>query len=78
VIVMTDKLKAQYGQMLADHDTINAAIRKLMEAAEEEDKPEYVSFAHKLVLHARTEEEVFYPAAILIGEYLKLRLDEAA
>jgi hypothetical protein len=25
-------------------------------------------------LHARTEEEVFYPAAILIGEYLKLRL----
>jgi signal-transduction protein with cAMP-binding, CBS, and nucleotidyltransferase domain len=30
-------------------------------------------FAEKLKLHARTEE-VLYPAAILIGEYLKLRL----
>jgi hypothetical protein len=27
-----------------------------------------------LILHARTEEQVFYPAAILIGEYLKLKL----
>ena len=78
VIVMTDKLKAQYQQMLAEHDAIHAAIRKLMEAAEEENKPQYVSFAHKLILHARTEEEVFYPAGILIGEYLKLKLDEGA
>jgi hypothetical protein len=27
-----------------------------------------------LMLHAQTEEEVLYPAAILIGEYLKLKL----
>jgi len=27
------------------------------------------------MLHARTEEEVLYPAAILIGEYLKDRLE---
>jgi hypothetical protein len=27
------------------------------------------------MLHAQTEEEVFYPTAILIKEYLKLKLD---
>jgi len=26
------------------------------------------------MLHAQTEEEVLYPAAILVGEYLKLKL----
>jgi hypothetical protein len=34
---------------------------------------EVVVFAEKLKLHAKNEEEVFYPAAILVGEYLKLR-----
>jgi hypothetical protein len=32
-------------------------------------------FAEKLRLHARTEEGVLYPAAILVGEYLKLILN---
>jgi hypothetical protein len=45
-------------------------------AAELEHKPEYVHLAEKLRLHARNEEQVLYPAAILIGEYLKLRLAE--
>jgi hypothetical protein len=31
------------------------------------------SLCEKLKLHAQTEEEVLYPAAILIGEYLKLK-----
>jgi hypothetical protein len=29
-------------------------------------------------LHAQTEEEIYYPAAILIGEYLRLRLAHAS
>jgi hypothetical protein len=32
-----------------------------------------VEFTHKLKMHAQNEEEVLYPAAILVGEYLKLR-----
>jgi len=27
------------------------------------------------MLHAQTEEEVLYPAAVLVGEYLKLKLE---
>jgi hypothetical protein len=50
------------------------ALRRLISAAKREKKPEHARFAEKLMLHAKTEEEVLYPAAILIGEYLKLRL----
>jgi len=37
--------------------------------------PEHARFAEKLMLHAQTEEEVLYPAAILVGEYLKVKLE---
>ncbi len=73
VISMTEKLKKDLGQMLHEHKAIVIELRKLMEAAKSENKPEYVHFAEKLKLHAQTEEEVLYPAAILIGEYLKLK-----
>src|SRR4249920_3594983 len=42
VIVMTDRLKVEYRQMLADHESIAAAIRTLANAAREEGKLEYV------------------------------------
>jgi hypothetical protein len=31
-------------------------------------------FAEKLTLHARTEEEVLYPAAIVLGQWLEMKL----
>lgn len=34
----------------------------------------YRLIREKLMLHAQTEEEVLYPTALLIGEYLKLKL----
>jgi hypothetical protein len=74
VLPMTDKLKAELGSMLAEHRSIVAALRGLADAAKRANKPEYAEFADKLILHAQTEEEVSYPTAILIGEYLKLRL----
>ena len=72
-IVMAEKLKADLPHMLAEHRQIVAALDALEKAAEKADKPEYVHFADKLKLHAETEEQVLYPAAILVGEYLKLK-----
>jgi hypothetical protein len=74
VFQMTDTLKAELPRMLEEHQAIVAALKKLIEAARQEGKPEYVHFAEKLMLHAQNEEEVSYPTAILIGEYLKLEL----
>ena len=74
VLAITDKLKAELPHMIQEHQAIVAALQTLVNAAKEEKKMEYVRFAEKLTLHAQTEEEVLYPAAILIGEHLKLKL----
>lgn len=74
VLPLTDKLKHELPQMLAEHKEIVAALERLKIAARAENKPEVESFAHALVQHALTEEQVTYPAVILIGEYVKLRL----
>ena len=73
VLVMTDRLKAELPEMLREHQSVVAALKKLSAAAEEEKLPEHARFAEKLMLHAKTEEDVLYPAAILVGEYLKLK-----
>ena len=62
--------------MLSEHREIVARLKTLTEVALKENKLDYVQFAEKLSLHAQTEEEVLYPAAILVGEYLKLQLDK--
>ena len=74
VVAITDKLEAELPRMLAEHKDIVAALENLIEAAAAENKPEQVHLAQKPVLHAHTEEQVSYPAAILIGRYLKLKL----
>ncbi len=73
VISITEKLKADLPEMLEEHAHIVKALEKLNQAARDEKHPEVMRFADKLQLHAQTEEEVLYPAAILVGEYLKIR-----
>lgn len=71
---MTDKLEAELPTMLSEHQDIVAALKKLIEAASAENKPDVVQFAEKLMLHAQAEEQVAYPTALLIGRYVKLKL----
>lgn len=71
VLPMTEKMKAELPQMLKEHRQIVAALQKLSDATKKERKTEYVRFAEKLVLHAQTEEQVYYPTTILIGDYIK-------
>lgn len=75
-VAMTYRLKADLGQMLLEHKEIVAALKVLMEAANSDGNESASQFAEKLMLHAQTEEEVLYPASILVGEYLNLRLSE--
>ncbi len=74
VISMTDRLKADLPHMLEEHKSIVASLKNLIDVAKKENKMEYATFAEKLMLHAQNEEEVLYPAAILVGEYLKEKL----
>ncbi len=72
------RLKAELPLMLEEHRAIKGALLQLEQVAEAEKNDQYVEFAHRLMLHAESEEEVLYPAAILVGEYLKLKLPAAA
>jgi hypothetical protein len=74
VLEMTDRLKLDIAEMLAEHRSIVAALETLIHAAQQAHRPEYADFALQLIEHARMEELVSYPAAILVGEYVKEKL----
>ena len=78
VLTLTEQLEAELPQMLAEHQTIVAALNKLREAAARAGRADIIAFAEALVEHARTEEEVMYPAAVLVGQVVRLRLGQRA
>jgi hemerythrin-like domain-containing protein len=73
VISMTDKLNADLSHMIEEHNEIVAALNNLIEIAKVDNETDLVAFVEKLKLHAKAEEQVLYPTAILIGKYLKLK-----
>ena len=72
----TEHLKARMFEIVREHAEIIDAARGLLRAARSERKLSLAAFTEHLMLRAWTDEVVFYPAAILIGEYLKLRFVE--
>lgn len=72
-VAMADRLASEMPRMLAEHREIVDALQSLTAAAQEEGHDDIMKFAESLVLHARTEEEVLYPAALLLGRYLRLK-----
>jgi hypothetical protein len=74
VLAMTDRLKKDLPQMLAEHRQIVGALDQLATAGRLESRTDAERFAEKLRMHAETEEQVLYPAAILVGEHVRARL----
>ena len=73
VLPMTDRLRAELPQLLAEHKMVVGALRRLAVAAKQEKKPEAARFAEALRLHALSEEQILYPAALLVGEVIRAR-----
>ena len=78
VLKLTDRLEAELPAMLAEHQTIVAALDRLADAARRAGRGDIVEFARKLALHAQAEEQVMYPAALLVGRFVRERLEEQA
>lgn len=76
VVTMADRLKRELPEMLSEHRAVVAALEKLAEAGKAEMRTDAERFAEKLRVHAQTEEDVLYPAAILVGEYVKAQLSK--
>lgn len=77
VLPVARRLKAELPLMLLEHKDIVAAVRRFRARADEAGREDYQRFADALLLHAHLEEEVLYPAAELVGEYLALKLQTA-
>jgi hypothetical protein len=71
VLPMTDALERELPQMLREHETIRAAVTQFRAAAVKAGRDEYVRFSDELAAHARQEEEILYPAAVLVGRYVR-------
>jgi Hemerythrin HHE cation binding domain len=74
VLPMTDSLRAELPRMLEEHKAIRAATERLGDAARAEKNAAVARLAEQLVMHARSEEEVFYPTAVLVGDVVRSRL----
>lgn len=70
---MSQSLRSEMPRMMEEHQTIRSAVRKLGEAARSEKAARYERFAEALASHARSEEEVLYPAAILVGDLVRAK-----
>ena len=73
-VPMAERLKAHLPQIRREHRELIAGLKKMAEAAGEEGKTEYVRFAERLIWHIQEEEEVLYPAVLLVGEFVKEKL----
>lgn len=78
VLSRTEHLKARMFEIVREHAAIIETARELVRVARTERKLALVTFTERLMLRAWTDEVVFYPAAVLIGEHLKLRFEGCA
>jgi hypothetical protein len=65
------KLREALPTMLDEHRKMKEALEALRAAALHAGDVDVITFADDLMLHARNEEEVLYPAALLVGEALE-------
>ncbi|HET7789509.1 MAG TPA: hypothetical protein VFK78_01830 [Gemmatimonadales bacterium] len=68
------RLKEELPLMLEEHRAIIGAVQDFATIAESEQNEQWVRLAGELMTHAQMEEEVLYPAAVLVGEFIRLKL----
>jgi hypothetical protein len=76
VLAITDKLEAELPAMLSEHKVIVEGLMKLNDAATIENKRAGVQFVEKLMAHAQAEEEITYPAGLVVGRQVKSRAED--
>lgn len=73
LLPMTDSLRAEMPEMMDDHKVVHHAVQKLEQAGTKAGDGRAVELAQKLARHARAEEEIYYPMAVLVGEVVRAR-----
>jgi hypothetical protein len=68
---VVEELRREVPQMREEHRRISEALRALVQAAEAEGRSGYGALAEELIVHQQIEEDVIYPAALLVGAYAR-------
>lgn len=68
------RIEQELPHLVAEHKDIGEALQRMLDAARAADATDYAEFAWRLLEHLRMEEEVLYPAAIVVGQYVRARL----
>lgn len=68
---LADKFATEYEKMLQEHAEISKSLESLETVARTAKKRAAVTFVKNLRRHAKLEEEVLYPAALLIRNSLR-------
>ena len=74
VLPLVARLKEEMPLMIEEHRAIMGAVRAFALAAESDGDEKCIRLAAELTVHAQLEEEVLYPTALLVGDYVKARL----
>lgn len=74
IVKRTDRLRTELPRMLEEHRDIVKALDRMIDVALAENRFEIADFGERMKHHALVEEEVLYPTALLVGEFIKLRL----
>lgn len=74
VLPLVARLKEEMPLMIEEHRAILGAVRAFAQAAESDGDEKCIRLAAELTVHAQLEEEVLYPTAVLVGEYVKAKL----
>lgn len=75
VLPQIGQLRNDLRTLQIEHSTILSGIKNLVAAARNEGKSKHARFAERLLFRAWLDESIFTPLALLIGEYLELRLN---
>ena len=77
VLPLTDSLRAELPRMLREHEAIHAATVRLRDVARGRGNLPVQRLAEQLLLHAQSEEQMRYPAALLVGDFVRAQVGPA-
>jgi hypothetical protein len=70
-IKSTAKLQARLPELIKDHARIAVAAATLRQAAWSTGRSDYAELADAIMRHARIEEAILYPAALVVGRAIR-------
>lgn len=70
IFLMGDQLKKEVSELQEEHKQIIKMLEDLKIKAENENNIGWKKIVEDLMLHVQIEEEILYPATIVVGKYL--------